>query len=88
MSYAALCKVDAFKKNLNTSFFMLFTDGKILLHVIGRSQDDGDSLVDAGGLDVQDVHGSRGGHASCLLHDVGHGVAFIQQSQLRDERQK
>ena len=66
-----------------TSFLMLLTDGKILLHVIGGSQDDGNSLVDGGGLDVQNVHGARGGHASGLLHDVRHGVTLVQQPQLR-----
>lgn len=38
--------------------------------------------MDGGGLDVKDVHGSSGGHASSLLHDERHGVAFIQQPQL------
>lgn len=62
---------------------MLLGDGEILLHVVRGSQDHGNSLVDGGGLDVQDVHGSCGGHASCLLHDEGHGVAFVQQPQLK-----
>lgn len=68
---------------MNTSFVMLLADGKVLLHVIRRPQDHGNSLVDVGGLDVQNIHGSCSGHASGLLHDEGHGVAFIQQPQLK-----
>lgn len=62
---------------------MLLADGKVLLHVVGRPQDHRDPLVDGGGLDVQDVDGASGGHASGLLHDVSHGVALVQQPQLK-----
>lgn len=34
-------------------------------------------------LDVQDVGGPCGGHSSSLLHDEGHGVALIEQSELK-----
>lgn len=72
-----------------TSFVVLLADGKVLLHVVGRPQDHRDPLVDGGGLDVQDVDGAGGGHASGLLHDVSHGVALVQQPQLKgSERQK
>ena len=64
---------------------MLLVNGNIFLHIIRGSEDHRDPLVDIGGLDVQNVHGSCGGHASCLLHDEGHGVAFVQKSQLKDE---
>lgn len=67
---------------------MLLEDGDIFLYIFGGSEDHRDPLVDCGGLDVQDVHGSCGGHASCLLHDVGHGVALIQQPQLKDKKKK
>lgn len=42
-------------KGASTSFVMLLVDGKILLHIVRGAQDDRDSLVDVGGLDVQNV---------------------------------
>lgn len=71
-----------------TLFVMFLVNWNIFLHIIRGSEDHGDSLVDGGRLDVQDVHGSSGGQASCLLHDEGHGVAFIQQPQLQGKIQK
>lgn len=70
----------------HTSFLVLLADGEVLLHVIGRSQDHRDPLVDGGGLDVQDVDRAGGGHASGLLHDVSHGVALVQQPQLKGSK--
>lgn len=65
-----------------TSLAVLFADGKVLLNIVRRPQDHWDPFVDGGGLDVQDVDGAGGGHASGLLHDVSHGVALVQQPQL------
>ena len=62
---------------------VLHEDGEVLSHVVGRAHDHGDPLVDVHGLDVQNVLGARGGHAPCLHHDVGHGVALVQQPQLQ-----
>lgn len=61
---------------------VLLADGDVLQHVLGGAHGHGGPLVDALGLDVQDVLEAGGGHASCLLHDVRHRVAFIQQPQL------
>lgn len=47
--------VMSISKGMSTSFVMLLVDGNILLHIIRGSQDYGDSLVDVGGLDVQNV---------------------------------
>lgn len=77
-----------FYQILGTSFVVLLVDGDIFLYIIGGSEDNGDPLVDCGGLDVQNVHGSCGGHASGLLHDEGHGVALIQQPQLKGKKQE
>lgn len=65
---------------------MLLTDGDVLQHVLGGAQSHRSPLMDALWLDVQDVLVARGGHAARLLHDEGHGVAFVQQSQLRGRR--
>jgi len=61
---------------------VLLADVQVLLHVVGGAQHHGGALVDVGGLDVQQAAGARGGHAPRLLHDEGHGVAFVQQPQL------
>lgn len=61
---------------------VLFEDGEIFIYIIWGAQDNGNPLVDGCGLDVQNIHGPCGGHASSLLHDEGHGVTFIQQPQL------
>lgn len=39
-------------------------------------------------LDVQNIFRARGGHASSLLHDEGHGVALVQQPQLTGMERK
>lgn len=65
---------------------MLLVNGEIFLHVVRRAEDHRDSLVDVGWLDIQDIHGSCCGQASCLLYDKGHGVALIQQPQLEKDR--
>lgn len=67
---------------MTTSFVVLFKDGEIFLHIIRRPQDNRNPLVNGGGLDVQNIPGARGGHASRLLHDEGHGVALVEQPQL------
>lgn len=61
----------------------LLADGDVFLHVVGGAHGHGHPLVDAIRLDVQDVLVARGGHAARLLDDVSHGVALIQQPQLR-----
>lgn len=65
---------------------MFLEDGDVLLHIVGGAQHHWDPLVDGVGLDVQHVRGPGRGHPSRLLHDVGHGVALVQQSQLPSER--
>lgn len=65
---------------------MLLTDGDVLQHVLRGAHSHRSQLMDALWLDVQDVLVARGGHAARLLHDEGHGVAFVQQSQLRGRR--
>ena len=64
---------------------VLLVDGEVLSHVIRRAHDHGDPLVDVHGLDVQNVLGACGGHAPRLHHDVGHGVALVQQPQLQGQ---
>ena len=54
-----------------------------LVDVIARSQEDGRALVNVVGLDVEDGTATVGGDASCLFDDEGHGVAFVQQPQLK-----
>lgn len=61
---------------------MFLTDGDVLQHVVGGAQRHRSPLMDALWLDVQDVLVASGGHAACLLNDVSHGVALVQQSQL------
>lgn len=61
---------------------MLFADGDVLQHVLSRAHGHRGPLVDVVRLDVQDVLPAGGGHTTCLLDDVGHRVAFVQQSQL------
>lgn len=58
-------------------------DGDVFLHVVGGAHGHGRPLVDALRLDVQDVLVAGGGHAARLLDDVSHGVALVQQPQLR-----
>lgn len=67
---------------------VLLADGDVFLHVVGGAQGHGRPLVDARGLDVQDVLVARGGHATSLLNDVSHGVALVQQPQLQGERRE
>lgn len=62
---------------------VLLADGDVFLHVVGGAHGHGRPLVDALRLDVQDVLVARGGHAARLLDDVSHGVALVQQPQLR-----
>ena len=64
---------------------VLHVDGEVVAHVVGRAHDHGNPLVDVHGRDVQNVLGARGGHAPCLHHDVGHGVALVQQPQLQGQ---
>lgn len=61
---------------------VFLADGDVLQHVLAGAHSHRSSLVDALRLDVQDVLEARGGHAARLLHDEGHGVAFVQQAQL------
>lgn len=72
---------------MTTSFLVLLKDGYVLLHIVRGAQDHRDSLVDGCGLDVQNIHGSCCGHASCLLYDERHGVAFIQQPELKQNEE-
>lgn len=61
---------------------MFLTDGDVLSHVVTGAQSHRGPLMDALRLDVEDVLEAGGGHAACLLDDVSHGVAFVQQTQL------
>lgn len=81
------CQGKSTSAESSTLFVVLPVNGKIFFHIIRRSEDHRDPLVDGGGLDVQNVHGSCSGHASCLLHDEGHGVALIQQPQLKRQQE-
>ena len=51
-----------------------------ILHISGRSQKDGTSLVNVGGNHVQNGDFARGGFSPSLLHQIGHGVALVQQT--------
>lgn len=73
---------------VNTSFVVLPKNGEIFVYIIRGAKDNGNPLVNRGGLDVQNIHGPCGGHASRLLHDEGHGVTLIQQPQLKGEKQE
>lgn len=61
---------------------MFLADGDVLQHVLRGAHSHWRTLMDVVGLDVQDGFQAGGGHAARLLHDVGHGVAFVQQPQL------
>lgn len=61
---------------------VFLADGDVLQHILRGAHSHRSSLVDALRLDVQDVLKACGGHAARLLHDEGHGVAFVQQPQL------
>lgn len=67
---------------MSCSFVMFLVDGDVLLNIIRGSQNHWGPLMNALRLDVQDVHGPCGGHSTSLLHDEGHGVALIQESEL------
>lgn len=58
-------------------------DGDVLLDVIRGAHHHRNPLMDVLRLDVQDVGGPCGGHSSGLLHDEGHGVALVEQSELK-----
>lgn len=62
---------------------MFLKDRDVLLDIIRGTHHHRNPLMEALGLDVQDVGGPCGGHPSGLLHDEGHGVALIQQSELK-----
>ena len=57
-----------------------------VLDVVLGAQEDGRALVDRLGRDVEDGHGARGGQPARLLNDVRHGVALVQQPQLKDSQ--
>ena len=61
-------------------------DGNVLLYIVRRAHYDRAALVDCLWLNVQNVHATRGCHATRLLHDEGHRVALIQQPQLQPIR--
>lgn len=75
-----VCSVGSVSRS---SFAMFLKDGDVLLHIIRGTQHHRFPLMDALRLDVQNVCGPCGGHSSSLLHDEGHGVAFIKQSELK-----
>lgn len=62
---------------------MFLKDRDVLLDIIRGTHDHRYPLMEALGLDVQDVGGPGGGHPSGLLHDEGHRVALIEQSELK-----
>lgn len=66
-----------------SSFMVFLKDGDVLLDIIRGAHHHRCPLMDVLGLDVQDVGGPCGGHSSGLLHDEGHGVALVEQSELK-----
>ncbi len=62
---------------------MFLKDRDVLLDIIRGTHNHRYLLMEALRLDVQDVGGPCGGHPSGLLHDEGHGVALIEQSELK-----
>lgn len=60
--------------------------GEVLLHILWGSQNEGDSLVNTLWLHLQYRLGACGCHASCLLDNIGHGIAFIQEPELQKKR--
>jgi len=56
---------------------VLLADGDVLQDVLGGAHGHGRPLVDAVGLDVQERLEAGGGQAARLLHNEGHGVAFV-----------
>ena len=71
--------------SVRRSLVVLLEHGEVLVDVVRGTQNHGDPLVDVVGLDVQHIHAAGGGEASSLLHDERHGVALIQQPQLKGE---
>lgn len=66
-----------------SSFMVFLKDGDVLLDIIRGAHHHRNPLMDVLRLDVQDVGGPCGGHSSGLLHDEGHGVALVEQSELK-----
>lgn len=58
---------------------------EVLLHILGGPQNEGDSLVNTLRLHIQYRLGACGCHASRLLDDIGHRVAFVQEPELHDK---
>ena len=54
-----------------------------LLHIVLGAHEDRDALVDLLRLEIQDGLSARGRQATSLLNDEGHGVALVQQTQLK-----
>lgn len=57
--------------------------GEVLLYILWGPQNEGDSLVNTLRLHIQYRLGACGCHASCLLDNIGHGIAFIQEPELQ-----
>lgn len=62
----------------------LFPDLQVVIHVLCGADEDGGSLVDGGWLDVKDGFGSTAGLPSCLLYDVGHRTALVEETELEE----
>lgn len=65
---------------------VFLVNGDVLLDIIRGTEHNRSPLVDGLRLDVQHIRGSCGGHSSSLLHNEGHGVAFIKQPQLNNRQ--
>jgi hypothetical protein len=58
---------------------------EILLHILRGPQNEGDSLVNTLRFHIQYWLGACGCHTSCLLDDIGHRIAFIQEPELQNK---
>lgn len=71
--------------SLPACLVFLYT-GEIFLHIIHGPQNQGNSLVNGLRLYVQHGLCSCSCQASCLLNDVGHRIALIQEPELQRNR--
>lgn len=60
---------------------MLLVESSQILDVLFAAQKDGTTLVDAGGLDVEDSACAGDGEAAGLFCEHGHGKGFVEDAE-------
>jgi len=67
---------------------LVFLDtSKVFLHVVWRTKDKRDSLVNTLRFHIQHCLRPCSCHPACLLNDESHRVAFIEKSELERKRE-